>query len=63
MAVTPKEHDAPDPLEDPPVEPLPLLELLELLEPLPDDDPVPPPQADEVTVTPVAALKLVLSVE
>ena len=58
MAVTPKEQDDPDPLDDPVVEPL---LLLELLEPLPDDDV--PPQAEEVTVTPVAALKFVLSVE
>ena len=60
MAVTPKEHDDPEPLDDPVVEPLLLLELLELLL---DDDPVVVPQAEEVTVTPVAALKLVLSVE
>jgi hypothetical protein len=59
LAVTPKEQDDPDPLDDDPVVE-PLL-LLELLEPLPDDDV--PPQADEVTVAPVAALKFVLSVE
>jgi hypothetical protein len=60
FVVTLKEHEEPDPLEEPLVEPLPepLEELL-----LDDEELVPVPQAEELAVTPVAALKFVLSVE
>jgi hypothetical protein len=59
FVVTLSEHEDLDPLDEPPVE----LLLLPLLEPLLEDEGGGAPHADELTVTPVAALKFVLSVE